>query len=522
MDVARYTLLFLTDSRDHLRRSSALLLDWERHPASVEPVAELFRAFHSIKSSAATMGFSGIADLAHAAENLLEAVRRGERASSSGVLRLLLKAVDVLDVAVEAVATGGGEDTDAAALAEALTRMAGTGQPPVAPVPAPKPQRVTRPATRQAIRSVRIDPVRLDELMSQVGQLVVSRNRLEVLVSAQVGTELESVTSRIGSLVRAMHTGVLRARLAPLGELFERLPRVVRDLGVELGKSVRLELVGEGIELDRGMLEDLVDPIVHLLRNAVDHGIETAEVRTRSGKPAEGKIVIRAERRRDTVVIRLSDDGRGVDRDAVRRRAVLENMLPGEAPELDDGLLLALIARPGFTLKDQVTTVSGRGVGVDVALQKIRSLGGRMDLSTVPGKGTVFTLTFPLTTAIQRVLLVGVSPERYAIPFRHLAEAVRAAPAGNGTFSFRGETLPLVELRLVTGAPGRVSAAERPVLVLDLGDRRGALAVDTLLGQHDVVVERIEEPAETPRWLSGATILPDGAPALLLDPAALF
>ena len=533
MDQSRYTSLFLSDSRDHLHRCTALLLAWERAPETTEPVAELFRAFHSIKGAAGAMGLEPIALLAHAAEHVLEAVRRGHLSGSPQIVALLLQGVDLLSDGVERVAQGE-RLPETAGLAAALGRLAASGTPstvgaPRVPSPAPSAPRLSTPGLprRQAPRAVRIDPARLDELMNQVGELVVARNRLEALVGSQIGTELEAVGGRIASLVRAMHDGVLRARLAPLAELFDRFPRVVRDLGKELGKSVRLELHGEGIELDRGMLEELVDPIIHLLRNAVDHGIEPAADRVARGKPAEGTVRIRASRERDTVVLRVADDGRGVDRRGVAQLAVRQGLLETSEARLNDSRLLAILARPGFSLKHELTTVSGRGVGIDAAALKVRSLGGRLDLSTREGEGTTFTLTLPLTTAIQRVLLVGVPPERFAIPIRLLAEAVLPDQAAGLSqdgrwFTFRTERLPVADLRAVAGLATGPATDRRPVLVLDWGERRAALVVDRLLGQQDAVVERVAEPAGMPRWLSGATVLPDGAPAFLLDPTALF
>jgi chemotaxis protein histidine kinase CheA len=298
-------------------------------------------------------------------------------------------------------------------------------------------------------------------------------------------------------------------------------------LGESLGRAVRLDLKADGIELDRGMLEELVAPLVHLLRNAVDHGIEPGAERLRLGKPSEGRLVLAAERRRDWVALSLSDDGRGIDRSLVAERARAEGVRSPEAPLPDDAELLAILARPGFTLKGRVTEVSGRGVGMDVVVSTVRALGGRVDLATQVGLGSTFTLTVPLTTAIQRVLLVGVGGERYALPFRMIREAARSRTAAIATasagsrFSFRGDSLPLVDLAGQVG--GRTEAGgQRPVLVLEWGTRQGALAVDEVLGQMDVLIERVEAPVGLPAWVSGATILGDGMPAFVLDPTALF
>jgi two-component system chemotaxis sensor kinase CheA len=294
----------------------------------------------------------------------------------------------------------------------------------------------------------------------------------------------------------------------------------VRDLARDLGKLVRLDVRGGDIELDRSVLDALGDPLVHLLRNAIDHGIERPEERGAAGKPVEGVIRLSAERTRGEVAIRVEDDGRGIDRGAVRERALRLGLVDPDDPPPDDPQLLRLLAHSGFTLKAQVTAISGRGVGVDAVLARIRALGGRMELMTAAGKGTTFLVTLPLTRAIVRALLVEADGQRYAIPYGVLTEAAMAEQQ-DGSVSLRGEALPSADLSRVVGGAGR-DGGHRPMVVLDAGGRRGALLVDALLGQQDVVVEQFVAPAGIPPWINGATILPDGAPALILDPTALF
>ncbi len=526
MDLPRYTALFLADGRDHLKRATGHLLEWERDLSARGPVDELFRAFHSLKGGAATMGFDQITAVAHHAEHLLEAVRRRELSGSPAIVGLLLRAVDVLDHGLER-ATRGEAMPDADLLAEAIARVTSTSRP-VAPDAAREPAAERRTVEFPAMRSVRIDPARLDELLNLAGELVVTRTRLGGVAADLGDAELDQVSSRLDSLVRALHAGVLRARLAPATELFGRFPRLVRDLAATLGRTVRLESRGDDVELDRSVIEALVDPLIHLVRNAVDHGLEPPAERVAVGKPAQGELLLIAERRRDWIVIRLSDDGRGIDRAAVVRRArELGLSAPPEA-ELDDEALIGLLAKPGFTLKREVTSVSGRGVGMDAVLTTIRGLGGRLECHSFPGAGTVFEITVPLTTAIQRVLLVGIGDERYAIPSRLIREAAFPGRSGAGElgsgsrFQIRERDLPLVDLAEFTGDGSEVSRDRRPVLLLEWDDRQGAVAVDTLLGQHDVLIERIEAPRDMPEWVSGATILADGQPAFVLDPTALF
>lgn len=525
MDLRRYAALFLADSREHLRRCTAELLKWEERPESLTPVDELFRAFHSIKGSAATMEYTAVADLSHAVENLLDGVRQRRLAPSKAVIGLLFQSVDLLDRGLEP-AIRGEPLGEVRLLTDAISRLTASATPSLLEAPPETPRPVAGAAASQRqVGRARVDPIRLDELLQQAGELVVARNRLTEVAAIRADPELEAVVGRIDTLTRSLHAGVLRVRLAPLNELFGRFPRIVRDLSQSLGKVAKLEVRGEGIELDRTLLEELFDPLIHLVRNAVDHGIERPEDRLARGKSAEGRLVLGAERRRDVVVIRLVDDGAGIDRDAVVAKAVAAGLVQRGA-ELASEDLLAIVARPGFTTKESVTAVSGRGVGMDAVLTKVRSLGGRVVLRSEVGRGTEFEIVMPLTTAVQRVLLVSANQERYALPFRLVQEATVTGHGGDGTvgggeFSFRGRTMPFRDLGASVGglASGQI---RRPVLMLEWGAGDGALGVDGLLGQYDVLLERIEAPASLPAWVSGATILGDGSPAFVLDPTALF
>jgi two-component system chemotaxis sensor kinase CheA len=525
VDLARYTALFLSDSRDHLQRCNELLLAWERDPRSAAPVAELFRAFHSIKGSAAALSFEGVSELAHAAEQILGSVRQGTLQVSRDVLDALFQAVDGIAEAVESVSRGERPSVDPL-LIDALYGLVPAVDSRTGELPAverrlhPRPTGVQSVVTQLPARQVRVDLERLDALVTSVGELVVSRNRLAGIADRDIGSELEQVSSRISALVAGLQSGVLHARMAPVDEVFDRFPRMVRDLGRELGKELELELQGAEIELDRSVLDALTEPLTHLLRNAADHGMESPADRLAAGKPRQGTIRMRAERVRDEVTVTVADDGRGIDRAAIRQRAVERGLLDSEAGMPDAAGLLRLLAHPGFTTRAEVTTVSGRGVGIDAVLTRVRSLGGRMELKTVPGRGTTFLMHLPVTRAILRALLVGVGGERYAIPFGLLAEA-SVHKAGDGEVILREESLPTADLRKIVGLNGE-DAARRPVVVVDIGGRRGALVVDVLLGLQDVVVRRLAAPVGLPPWVSGATILPDGAPALIVDPAALF
>jgi len=524
VDLARYTKLFLSDSRDQLQRCNALLLEWERVPGAAAPIAELFRAFHSIKGSSAALGHEPIAALAHAGEQLLAAIREGQLSGTPEVLDTLFEALDGLGEGVDAVERQEPPAVERRLLDRLQTLapfpLERTGELPVGERRLQERPRMPEAAVRPMGRQVRVELERLDALMHDVGELMVARNRLAAIADREIGSELERVSGRIAGLVSGLQTGVLRARMAPVEEVFDRFPRTVRDLARALGKEIRLDLAGGDIELDRSLLDGLTDPLTHLIRNAADHGVETPAERVAGGKPREGTIRLRAERSREGVIVTLADDGRGIDRGDVLRRAQERGLLDPGAPVPDAAGLLRLLSHPGFTTRREVTAVSGRGVGIDAVLTRIRALGGRIELKTAPGRGTTFLLHLPVTRAIVRALVVGVAEERYAIPFGLLAEAaVHSGPEGEVTL--RGEALLTVDLRSVLGL-GSVRGRRRPAVVLDLSGRRAALMVDALLGQQDVVVEPFAAPVGLPPWVGGATILSDGAPALILDPAGLW
>jgi two-component system chemotaxis sensor kinase CheA len=378
-----------------------------------------------------------------------------------------------------------------------------------------------------ANRQIRVDLRRLDLLMKQVGELVVAKNRLGVLAMESRNPVLMEVSERVNRLVSSMQGEVLASRMTPVGEVFERFPRLVRDLSRELGKQIRFDTEGDEIELDRSILDEIGEPLVHLIRNAADHGLESAADRTAAGKPGEGRILISAARERNTVAIRVTDDGRGIDRDKILAKARREGLAP-ETDTLTDDLLVRVLARPGFSTAQQVSGVSGRGVGVDVAMSRVRALGGTLEVRSELGRGTTFLIRVPLTLAIVRALLTEVGGERYAVPLAYVAEtidfdrAMVTALRDREALVVRDEVIPTVHLRDLIAARAASRSNRRPTVILEVGERRAALVVDALVGQQDIVVEPFDAPRGLPSFVGGATILADGAPALILDAAALL
>ena len=619
MDLSKYAALFLAESREHLSACNRLLLEWEREPASTRQVGGLFRAVHTVKGMAATMGYTGVADLAHRLENLLDALRRRSAAPSAQELQLLFRSVDALGAGVEGAVTGATGPADEKLAAELDLAASAAGSGPTAAANAepgrpsgafvvpredarpvqvglrrdavmrgaraalvlqraealgavsavqPAPSRFDsqdfdgcfsfRLATgaseeevvaalrsagevesvrfeadeaegRSAVhsRQIRVDLGRLDALMKQVGELVVAKNRLGALAAESADPALAEVSDRIARLASEMQAEVIAARMTPVGEVLERFPRVVRDLARDLGKRIRFEVEGGEIELDRSILDEIGPPLLHLIRNAADHGIEGPEERARAGKPEEGRILLSASRDRNSVALRLRDDGRGIDREKILARARREGLVDAGAEALADDLLLRVLARPGFSTADEVSGVSGRGVGVDVAVTKVRALGGTIEVRSELGKGTTFTIRVPLTLAIVRALLASAAGERYAVPLAYVAETVEFDPRSvtavrdREALLVRDQVIPTVHLRDLVRRQPRPARPKAPTVILEIGERRAALVVDALVGQQDIVVEPFDAPREMPSFVGGATILADGSPALILDAAAL-
>jgi two-component system chemotaxis sensor kinase CheA len=382
-------------------------------------------------------------------------------------------------------------------------------------------------ATADRSRHIRVDLRRLDALMDLIGELVTARGRLNQVAAERRDPALDDVAIQVSRLSSDLQAEIIQARMTPVWQVFDRYPRLVRDLARQLDKQVGLRVEGKEIELDRAILDELGDPLVHLLRNAVDHGIETPAERKRRGKVVEGEIVLSAVRERASVTISIADDGRGIDRGRILDKAKRDGIVDAHLETLSDDQLLRVLARPGFSTAEAVTNVSGRGVGIDVAMTKIRALGGTIEVQTEVGRGSTFILRLPVTLAIVRALIADVGGERYALPLTYVAETVEFGTVpittveGREAMVLRDRVVPLVHMRALLGCANGPLSARRPVVVLQMGERRTGLVVDGMVGQQEIVVKEFDAPAGTLPVFSGATIMGDGVPALILDAGGL-
>jgi two-component system chemotaxis sensor kinase CheA len=647
VDPSRYAALFLTESQEHLSAINASLLELERTPGAEAPVAALFRAMHTIKGMAATMGYQAVTELAHESESLLDAVRRGALRADHVLADLLFAAADLLERTIEAT-TEGAPPPDAHDVLERLrgmtrlarqtpprsqaavrggtpgtrvvvtlepdtplkgvrawmvaTKLAGLGtllgtEPPeaalqaeqfdrtftvtlqtaaapdllvqaargagfvasaevhvpgaapaVAPAPEGEDEAPHRPSGAvhrasgaitaefaipeearkvRAQRHIRIDLRRLDVLMNLIGELVIARGRLQAIAGERKDAELDDALAHASRLVSELQDEIMTTRLVPVWQVFDRFPRLVRDAARSLGKDVEFVIEGKDIELDRSMLDEIGEPVVHLLRNAVDHGLELPEERRAAGKPPAGRLRLAAMRDRSSVLIRVSDDGRGIDRARVLAKAKAQGLVDAAVEDLADEEIFRLIARPGFSTAEQVTDLSGRGVGIDAVATRVRQLGGTLEVRSEEGRGTTVTARLPATLAIIRAVLARVDDETYAIPMTHVSETLELAGEvhetvkGREVLSLREDVLPLLHLRDLVQLPRRRDRFNH-VVVLEMAEKRAGVLVDRLLGQQDIVVKPFDAVQGGLALFSGATILGDGAPALILDVNSLL
>jgi two-component system, chemotaxis family, sensor kinase CheA len=443
----------------------------------------------------------------------------------------------------------GGEHGATQAAAATATVAAPQAQPAAAPAAsletvaaaaAPHPTPAPRvPATNAAVAAatkdttIRVDTSRLDQVLNLSGEIGLTKNRLTCIRTAimqgKMGPDtikdLDEAVSHLDLLVGDLQSAVMKTRMQPIGRLFQKYPRLARDVARQLGKDVELVLSGEETEIDKTMIEDLNDPLVHLIRNAVDHGVDSPEERSAAGKPAKSLVHLTAEQVGDHIIIEISDDGRGIRADVIRQKAVEKGLIDAEtANTLDERQSLNLIFLPGFSTKDTISDVSGRGVGMDVVKTNIQNLNGRVEVTSIVGQGSVFRIMLPLTLAILPVLMVRLGEQPFAVPLSMVREILPIRPedvqrvSGKATMIVRDEVLPIRTLSSLIGWDQNNIPAFG--VLLQSGDSTFILAIDSFIGQADVVIKPLNDIK--PKGIAGATLTGDGAIVLVLDMEALL
>ena len=565
---------FLIEAQEILDRLGEQLVTLEQDPSDSEQLNAVFRGFHTLKGGAGFLGIQAMVNLCHAAEETLGLVRAGQAAleplhfdaaqQSLDWLQRMLDAIgagedpphapqmliDQFDVqghaapapkpatppAAGAAAASGGDlisDDEFEALLDQLhgdgvptTVAAPSPAPPPRPQPAPKPAPAGKPVAKaggETEQTIRVDTKRLDAIVNLVGELVLSRNRLKTLRARIRDEELDRAVSGLDIATARLQTAVMRTRMQPVGKVFSRFPKVARDVARQLQKEVDLELVGADTELDRNLVEALADPLVHLVRNAIDHGIEVPSLREACSKPRQGHVRLSAQQEGDFVTIEIRDDGAGIDPERLRVKALEKGLIdPEAAARLSHDECLQLVFLPGFSTKAEVTDISGRGVGMDVVQSRIRELSGQITIHSDVGRGSRFVIRVPLTLAILPTLLVQAGDPVYALPLARVMEVLHAPSEslrwfdGQAVLDRQSHTLPLVDLRQWL----RVDPVMAPLLtivVLQIGEQRFGLIVDQVRGREEVVIKPLPRAVRGLPGYAGATLIGDGRMALILD-----
>jgi two-component system, chemotaxis family, sensor kinase CheA len=582
---------FLVESEELLQRMDQDMVTLESTPNDADLLNRIFRALHTIKGTSGFLGYEPVVRLSHRAEDVLNRLRKGEIQLSRRMMDALLSSRDYLGQMLSDIRGGGLKQYEIELLVEELeaVQKAETAPPLgdllvadqiISPgtvqaalreqMSAPQhkkfgeilvekgaasPEEVGNALVRQkdisqaaegaqagradATQTMRVDVRKLDELINLVGELVLERNRL-VQLSRDVSngkiskenlhTAFSLSTARLSFLTEELQGAGLRTRMVPIDAVFRKFPRLVRDVAKSVQKEVELVVKGEDTEIDKTMVELLGDPLIHIVRNSLDHGLERPEVRVAAGKSANGTIRLEAEQEGDQIVISVIDDGAGIDPDRIARKAIEKGLVTAERLRtLTPREVLDFIFLPGFSTVEKVSDLSGRGVGMDVVRTNLRKMNGTVDLTSRVGVGTSIRLRLPLTLAILPVLLVEVAHEVYGLPLRSVIETARIESRevhlveGQEVLRLRGATLPLVRLGSMFATTSKNSDCPNDkVVVLGIGEQRIAILVDHLVGQESTVIKPLGSYLHNCSSLAGATISGDGRVRLVLDPAGLL
>ncbi len=530
VDVSKYKELFVNESREHLQSISRNLLTLEKEPENTEALNETFRALHTLKSMAATMGYPDMENLSHEMENVLAVLRKGSK-MEEGTIDVLLECLNGLETLVEDVASGETVRRDLTALYKKLDYiLPKKGGVEISTVSAEQ-KRERKEAGRIRVGpAIRVGIEKIQALQNLAEELSIARMGLLQIASEHAIPELNEITATTHRITSELLDRVMEMRMFPVAYIFDRFPRTVRDLSRKTGKEVDFEISGKEIELDRLVLDEINDAVMHLLRNAVGHGIEKPADRKKAGKKDTGKVILSARREGNYAVISVEDDGIGLDIEKIKKVAVERKIITGEdASRMSDGDVYELLGAPGLSTTKKITDISGRGVGFDVVKSKIKSLGGSVRISSEKGKGTIVELRLPLTTAIIQSLLVGVEEEKYAIPLDSVREIVAVSEEnlksveGKEIFSYREQFLPLLRLKDIFDVPGDKDKDRiGPVVVVEQDGELFGIMVGTLIGQQETVVKPLKGMLKGRKEFAGATILGDGSVAFILDVGGLL
>jgi two-component system chemotaxis sensor kinase CheA len=578
---------FLTETTELLEKMDDDLVALEKSPGDMELLNGIFRSIHTVKGASSFLGFELLVKVTHKTEDVLNRLRKSELDVTPEIMDVILEATDLVKILVNDIKNGELVERDVELVVEKLlpylsenVKEPSINQPTEhdamsipsdgeAPPCIQPEESDTTISTEVAVNSdissgvsasqkdtavakvivprnedlsdnttVRIDVKRLDDLMNQVGEMVLERNRMLQLNSdfqgneniPNFGEDLAKLAKRINFVTSELQMQVLKMRMIPVEKVFKKFPRIVRNLSRELGKEVNLEIVGEETELDRSVVDEIGDPLIHLIRNALDHGIEMPEDRIAAGKGKTGTVVLSATHEGNHIIISIKDDGKGIDTERLVGKALEKGLLTeDQLASMSQKEILDIIFMPGFSTKEKATDLSGRGVGMDVVKTNIKKLNGLIEVKTELGKGSEFILKLPLTLAIIQSLLVEVEEEIYSIPLSAVLETLRVDSSefhligGQEVLKLRESVLPLIRLRDVFGVNETGAAGNSCyVVVVGIAEKRLGLVVTRLLGQQEVAIKSLGKYLAKAPGIAGSTILGDGRVALIVDPLGLL
>ena len=530
-----YREMFMAEALEYYDSMSRHLSELERNTNAGPALNELFRLMHNLKANARAMGFIDLGEVAHHLETLFGLIRDKERSFGGDLARVVFMGVDVLGTMIRAVGTDEPLP-DAQALLDNLDRLV-RGEAPV--LDAEEAPETEEEANKKMELSdlVYIQVKKLDNLLNLVGELVIDRDRVMTLAQEIGNPALLATAQHLFRISDDLQYSVMDARLVGVGVLLNKFPRVVRDVATAEDKEVELTLGGQDVQIDRNVLQIITDALLHLVRNAVSHGLETPAQRVAAGKPRVGQLSLSALTEREDVLIQVRDDGRGINTEAVRKKAIERGLVTAaQAAKLDEHGVWALLFEAGFSMAEKITDISGRGVGLDVVKLALDSLGGQLRVDSELGKGTTFTLVLPTSIAVKGSLLVEVDGRPYAVPLLHTDTVLALHPGqislvgGLLVTHFQEQAVPLVPLRqlLHDEGDGPLPAASKAdlngpqqVLVVNYNNRRLGLVVDRFLRQQNIVIKPLSKPLDTIDLFGGVTLLGSGQVCLVLDVPAL-
>ncbi len=530
----------MSEAQEILVSLNNVLVDFEKDPTNIALLHELFRYSHTLKSMAQSMGYESITKLTHSMEAALALLRDGRLKAGKNTVNLLFKSVDTLSDLIDEAKNEKAKKVKIAPLVKKFEEIASASLKEKRKAGEEKrlksmPDDID-PLNRShsEVQSVRIPLVQLDSLMELAGELVINRTRLAQIAQTIENNALEETVAHMSILISALQDQIVQVRLVPLEYIFTPYPRIVRDMAVDQKKEVDFLIEGSDIGLDRSIQDEINEPLLHLIKNAITHGVEEPEEREKLKKPRRGRIKLAARRERNFVILELSDDGRGIGLDEIKEVALRTGLITKEEfSVLTPKEVIKLITYLGYSRIKKVTEAAGRGVGLNVSRVKVESFGGTLDIDTEPNKGTTLSIKLPLTMAIVQVMLVGIADETYCIPLSYITDMINVSAREVKTMeqhemiSYRDKVLPLIRIREKLGFSSSrfqpldsnrsAKVPTTPIVVVEAGPKKAGLAVDRFLGQQEVVIKPLTGILKNIKGVSGATILGTGKAALIVD-----